>query len=203
MLDMGGVLTQEHRLEKVDELMRILGLSGAREDFLATYFAERQDYDRGTADCAEYWRRVARVSGAELHEDDIPTLVRVDLESWFNMRPSMLEFIEAAKAKVARLVLLSNLHPDGARYIREGPGRAWAETFDELVISCEHQLLKPEREIYELALGSAGVRSDETLFVDDSPGNVEGARAAGLRSFRFLNEEHFAATLAAEYELVL
>ena len=52
----------------------ILGLSCAREDFLANYFAERQDYDRGTADCAEYWRRVARVSGAELHEDDIPTL---------------------------------------------------------------------------------------------------------------------------------
>lgn len=203
MLDMGGVLTQEHRLEKVDELMRILGLRCAREDFLATYFAERLDYDRGTADCAEYWHRVARASGAELRDGDIPALVRVDLESWFNMRPSMLEFVEAAKAKVARLVLLSNLHYDGARYIRQGPGRAWAERFDELVISCEHKLLKPEPEIYKLALESAGARGAETLFVDDSPGNVEAARAAGLSSFRFLNEEHFAATLAAEYELAL
>jgi putative hydrolase of the HAD superfamily len=203
MLDMGGVLTEAQRPDKVDELMRVLGLGCAREAFLDAYQAERSDYDRGSVDGAGYWRRVARSLGATLREEDLPTLVRVDLESWFNMRDSMLEFLGGARGRVARIVLLSNIHSDGARYLREGEGRAWASRFDELVLSCEHRLLKPEREIYELALDAAGALPVETLFVDDNPDNVEGARAAGLSSFRFVDEGDFAARLAAGYELSL
>jgi putative hydrolase of the HAD superfamily len=203
MLDMGGVLTQDHRTDKVDEIMRVLGLACPREAFLEAYFDERPDYDRGTADGAEYWRRVARALGAVARDADLPTLVRADLESWFNMRPAMLDFLGGARGRVGRIALLSNIHADGARYLREGEGRAWASCFDELVLSCEHKLLKPEREIYELALDIAGALPAETLFVDDSPRNVEGALAAGLSSFRFVDEGDFAARLAAEYRLSL
>jgi putative hydrolase of the HAD superfamily len=202
MLDMGGVLTQDHRLDKVDEQMRVLGLGCPRETFLAAYYAERPDYDRGSADGAEYWRRVAAALGASLDAADLPKLVRADLESWFNMRERMFEFLGGARGRVGRLILLSNIHADGARYIREGEGLSWASHFDELVLSCEHRLLKPEREIYELALDIAGTLPGETLFVDDNPGNVEGALAAGLSSFRFVDEADFAARMAAEYELV-
>jgi putative hydrolase of the HAD superfamily len=201
MLDMGGVLTQPHRLEKVDELMRALGLTCAREAFLKTYFAERSDYDRGTADAAEYWRRVAGALGARFSEPEVPNLVRIDLESWFNKREGMLDLVGGLRGRVGRLVLLSNLHYDGARYLREGEGRDWASPFDELVISCEHKLLKPERGIYELALAAAEALPAEALFVDDSPENVEGARAVGLSSFVFAGEDDFRSRLAAEYEL--
>jgi putative hydrolase of the HAD superfamily len=201
MLDMGGVLTQEQRLEKVDEMMRILGLGCPREAFLAAYFAERDEYDRGTIDGAEYWRLVAGALGARPGAGELARLVRTDLESWFNMRPAMLEFLGGARGRVGRVVLLSNIHFDGARYVREGEGRAWAASFDELVLSCEHRLLKPERGIYELALDLAEALPAETLFVDDNAANVEGARAAGMSSFRFEGEEAFAATLARDYEL--
>jgi FMN phosphatase YigB (HAD superfamily) len=201
MLDMGGVLTQDQRLDKVDELMRLLGFGRPREAFLEAYFAERLDYDRGTADAREYWSRVARSLGASFREEDLPSLVRVDLESWFNMRASMMDFLGGAKGKVGRLVLLSNIHADGAAYVREGEGRPWASHFHELVLSCEHRLLKPELEIYELALGRAGALPRETLFVDDNPDNVEGALRAGMSSFRFSGEADFAAKLEREYEL--
>jgi putative hydrolase of the HAD superfamily len=201
MLDLGGVLTQPHRLDKVDELIRVLEPGCPREGFLKAYFAERSDYDRGTADAAEYWRRVAADLGVPLPAAEVPTLVRLDLESWFNRSAVMLDMVGGLRGRVGRLVLLSNLHYDGARYIREGEGRSWVSTFDELVISCEHKLLKPEREIYELALGASGARPEEALFVDDSPENVEGARAAGLSSFVFAGTEDFRSRLAAEYEL--
>jgi putative hydrolase of the HAD superfamily len=202
MLDMGGVLTQEQRLDKVDELMRLLDLGCAREAFREVYFAERLDYDRGTADAREYWSRVARSLGARLREEDLPSLVRIDLQSWFNMRSSMLDFLGGAKGRVGRLVLLSNIHSDGAEYIREGEGRSWAAQFHELVLSCEHRLLKPELEIYELAMEMAGALPRETLFVDDNPENVEGALRAGMSSFRFSSEEDFAAKLEREYEFL-
>jgi putative hydrolase of the HAD superfamily len=201
MLDMGGVLTQEQRIDKVDVLMRKLGLDCAREVFLEAYYAERLAYDRGGVDGAEYWQRVARALGARLRESEVPTLVRTDLESWFNAREGMLEFLVGLRGMVGRLVLLSNIHFDGARYLREGEGRAWVARFDALVLSCEHGLLKPEREIYELALAAAGALPAETLFVDDNQANVEGARAAGLSSFRFTDLGDFASRMSAEYEL--
>jgi FMN phosphatase YigB (HAD superfamily) len=201
MLDMGGVLTREQRIDKVDEMMRVLGLSCAREAFLEVYSTERSEYDRGAFDGAGYWERVARALGAEFRPVDLPGLVRADLESWFNMRSSMLDFLGEARDRVRRTVLLSNIHCDAARFVREGEGRSWAKDFDELVLSCEHGLIKPQREIYELALDVAGALPSETLFVDDNQANVEGARAVGLSSFRFAGEEDFAATIARDYEL--
>lgn len=202
MLDMGGVLTQEQNLGKVDRLMAILGASCGRDAFRRVYFELRNDYDRGTIDGHEYWRRVAAALELPLREADIPSLVATDLQSWFTMRPAMLEFLGGVKGRVGRLVLLSNIHADGVRYIREGEGRSWAAHFHELVLSCEYKLLKPEREIYELALGLAGVVPDETLFVDDNPENVVGAQSAGLSSFRFVDERDFFDRISSEYEFV-
>jgi putative hydrolase of the HAD superfamily len=202
MLDMGGVLTLPQRLDKVDELIAILGLERPREAFLEAYFAERLDYDRGEVDGLEYWRRLTASFGLAFREADLPELVDVDLQCWFNMRPAMLDFLGGAKERVGRLVLLSNVHADGVNYLRRGPGRAWAAGFDELVLSCEHRLLKPELEIYDLALDMAGALPSETLFIDDNLDNVEGAKRAGMSSFRFIGEEDFALRLERDFELI-
>jgi putative hydrolase of the HAD superfamily len=196
MLDLGGVLTQEQRLDKVDEMMALLGAGCGREAFHAAYYGERSDYDRGRVDGAGYWERVASRLALEPPDGRAPELVRADLESWFNMRPAMMGFLGRVKGRLGRTVLLSNIHVDGARYVRTGPARSWSVLFDSLVLSCEHLLLKPEAAIYELALAQAGARAEETLFVDDNADNVEGARAAGLASFRFVGEEDFLARMA-------
>ena len=202
MLDMGGVITQKHRLDKVDELMSILGLECSRETFLDAYFRLRFDYDRGTADGSQYWGAITKEFRVPLDAASVPDLVQADLESWFNMRKPMVDYLGGVKGRVRRLVLLSNIHADGARFIRSDEGRAWASHFDELVLSCEHKLLKPEPEIYDLALSAARAQPSDTLFVDDNIENVEGARRAGMSSFRFIDEDDFVATIARDYELI-
>lgn len=201
MFDMGGVLTEDQREDKVTEMMGILGSGFSREAFFDAYFAVRGEYDRGMILGAEYWQRVAQPLGAVVREADFERLVRADLESWFNMRGPMLEFLGGVRARIDRLVLLSNIHVDGARYLRQSEGRTWTSPFDFLVLSCEHGLLKPESAIYELALDAAGVLPNEALFIDDNVDNVEGARRAGMSSFRFVGEDDFASILARDYEL--
>ena len=205
IFDMGGVLTEDQDPSRVDEMISLLGLppasAPARESFYESYWRHRVDYDRGLYGAGEYWGRIASDLGREL-ASDLARLVEADLRSWFNMRPAMTSFLREAKGRVRSLVMLSNIHEDGARYVREGEGRSWSGAFDALVLSCEHKLLKPEGEIYELALASAGAKPDEALFIDDNPANVEGALRAGLSSFRFEGVEDFQRRMTSDFALV-
>jgi len=201
ILDMGGVLTLPQREDKVRELMGVMGQGGGPEPFLAAYYEKRREYDRGDLDRRAYWTGVAEALGAPPPGPAIDELARVDLESWFNMRPRMIELVRALRARSRALVLLSNIHHDGARYVRSGEGRAWSSAFDELVLSCEHRLAKPEAEIYGIAVRAANASAGECLFVDDSEANVEGARRAGLESFRFVDEADFEERLERDYAL--
>lgn len=57
--------------------------------------------------------------------------------------------------------------------------------FDDILISGDARLLKPDRAIYELACRRFGVAPTQTFFVDDIAANVEGARAVGLTAIQF------------------
>jgi len=56
------------------------------------------------------------------------------------------------------------------------------ELFDDVVDSSAVGLRKPDARIYELSLERLGVRADAAVFIDDAPGNVDGAQAVGLRT---------------------
>jgi putative hydrolase of the HAD superfamily len=77
-----------------------------------------------------------------------------------------------------RLVLLSNTNPLHVRHFR----RQFADTldrFDALIVSHEVGVRKPDRRIYEHALGAANCQARECLFIDDLPDNVATACELG------------------------
>ena len=72
--------------------------------------------------------------------------------------------------------------------MREGSA-AWRslvpvdELFDVVIDSSEVGMRKPNPAIYHHALEAlGGIPPDEAVFLDDSPGNVEGAERAGLHA---------------------
>lgn len=96
----------------------------------------------------------------------------------------------------------STIHPDPAmiRYVVELRGRgtpvalisnSWGndypadvlELFDEVVISSQVGLRKPQPEIYRLALDRLGLSPGETALVDDGGPNIEAATRMGLTGF--------------------
>jgi putative hydrolase of the HAD superfamily len=99
------------------------------------------------------------------------------------------ELVEALPAlrKRCKLGLLSNANDD----LRKILGERWqiAGHFDDMIISAEVGLLKPDRRIYELAVHRLGVQPGETILIDDLPLNVEGARVAGLQAIQYLNNQ--------------
>ena len=52
--------------------------------------------------------------------------------------------------------------------------------FDGEFISWEMKMLKPSAEFYREVIRRLGLAPEDTLFIDDSASNVEGARAVGI-----------------------
>jgi glucose-1-phosphatase len=91
-----------------------------------------------------------------------------------------------------RLILLSNTNAIHQDQIREECGPLFG-CFERLFFSQDMRMRKPDPEIYRQALQLAGMRPEESLFVDDVLQNVLGARQAGLQGF------HFSPTTGADW----
>lgn len=60
--------------------------------------------------------------------------------------------------------------------------------FDCVTYSYELNAFKPDPKMYQDALGKMGLPPEQTLFVDDLPKNVEGARAHGINPVLILTQ---------------
>jgi putative hydrolase of the HAD superfamily len=60
-----------------------------------------------------------------------------------------------------------------------------ADAFDEIVISAEVGLAKPDHRIYLMMLDRLQVEASQVVFVDDFDENVDAARWIGMHAIRF------------------
>jgi putative hydrolase of the HAD superfamily len=104
------------------------------------------------------------------------------IDSMFSgMKPveSMVDAVRQIRASGTQTGLVSNSWST-AHYDRE----LLAELFDQVVISAEVGLHKPQPEIYLLAAERLEVEPAECLFVDDLKENCDGAEAVGMTAIR-------------------
>jgi putative hydrolase of the HAD superfamily len=100
----------------------------------------------------------------------------------FTLNLPMVRIAESLVGKVP-LVLLSNTHDLHVAHLR--PRLPVLEKFAALVLSCEVGHIKPEPEIYALAVAATKVPADRAVFFDDMETYVEGARRFGLHAHMF------------------
>lgn len=92
---------------------------------------------------------------------------------------TMLAFVMRLRNRPeVKIGSISNTNPIHGRWLREQLPELAA--FDDVVLSCDVGLLKPEPAIYQMALQRLSVRAQDALFVDDLPINVAGAEAVGM-----------------------
>ncbi|MGC5013277.1 HAD family hydrolase [Streptosporangium sp. DT93] len=92
----------------------------------------------------------------------------------FHRVEPMYEMLREIRASGLRTCLLSN------SWANEYPREGWDDVFDEVVISGEVGMRKPEPRIFEHALGRIGLAGEECVFVDDVLANIEAARGFGI-----------------------
>ncbi|MFY0619717.1 HAD family hydrolase [Shimia sp.] len=69
------------------------------------------------------------------------------------------------------------------------------EVFGTLVVSGEEGVIKPDPKIFQMLCARAGVTPADCVFIDDSPKNVDGAKAAGWDAIHFTGADALRAAL--------
>ncbi len=61
--------------------------------------------------------------------------------------------------------------------------------FDDVTISAEVGLIKPDPKVFEHSLRQLGVSANEAIFIDDNPTNAQAAASIGIKSLVYKNIE--------------
>jgi 2-haloacid dehalogenase len=99
--------------------------------------------------------------------------------------PGTVDVLADLHATDVRLVALSNWSAEMFPFARERfDFLAW---FEGIVISGDVGVNKPDRRIYEHLAGQFGLDPAATVFIDDSPANVDAATDFGFCAIQFTN----------------
>lgn len=189
ILDIGNVLVRFDQSRSAAALAAVgadLSDRAALEDLVARY-------ERGAVDRSAFLGGLRSILGHEAGDADVA-------RAWqeiFEPNAPMWELVERLH-RAYPLYLLSNTNCLHHEYlVREYPVFA---KFSGGVFSYRAKMMKPDPEIFALAIRQFGVSPAATVYLDDLPVNVEAARGAGLRAFRYDPDTHedCLATLRAE-----
>jgi putative hydrolase of the HAD superfamily len=136
----------------------------------------------------EHWTTVAR----RLHLPEWETqAVRDEFFAGDVTDLHLLDFMRGLR-KQYKVGLISNAWSDLRPWI---VSKKFEDAFDAMTISAEARVAKPDPRIYRIALEELGVAPAESIFLDDFPENVAGARAVGMKAIRFSRPDQALAEL--------
>lgn len=117
-----------------------------------------------------------------LHPEQTEIIDRMFAQWWdmFQPIPQSIRLARRLKETGRSLYALSNFMQ--VPFERLSPHWGFMPLFDGAVISYQTGHVKPEAEIYERLLNLYSLKADESLFIDDMPTNLDGARRVGLHT---------------------
>jgi putative hydrolase of the HAD superfamily len=154
------------------------------------FYGEMNDKaDLGDVSQADFDRYLITTLG--LGMEMLPVVQKVIDEECF-IDQVLVEKIMELKQKY-KIGLLSNY----TDMMREKIEKEWKIThlFDDIIISYEVGLIKPDPAIFELALSRLGVSASEAVLIDDRIKNIDGARQFGLHAIHYQTRQQALAEL--------
>lgn len=183
IFDMGGVLLRSENESGRRKWERCLGLAEGELAEIVFNSPVSQRATVGQATDEDVWAHVAERFGL-----DAETLRQLRRDFWAGDRADvqLADFLRGLRPRY-RTAILSNAWPGARKALTE----RWklADAVNEMIISAEEGVAKPDPAIYRIALERLGVGPAEAVFVDDMAINVEAAQALGMHGVQFHTRE--------------
>lgn len=176
IFDVGGVLHSDTERQVLDEIVAYLEVA---ED---TYLAAREEaitlFRIGKISEKEYWEKVLSNLGSS-KKLPLKSLWLKGFEASFTANQDVLDIVAKLKTNGYRLAALSNTIEPHQEFLESF---GLYDPFDVRIFSNQVGLLKPDPQIYQLALERLSVRPQNAFFVDDKAEFVEGAAKVGIKN---------------------
>lgn len=189
IFDLGGVLL-DLDVNRCMERLEGIGLHGVRQWMTGTnekgFFKE---YECGMLTTGQFRSRICEEAGRELPDAEIDQIWNSMLKDIPGYKFELLLKLQ----KNYKLYLLSNTNDLHWEYCADKftyKGMSMLDCFTRVFLSFQMRLAKPDAEIYRTVLKEAGIKAEETLFVDDSKDNCQAASLLGVRVFHYAPEDN-------------
>ena len=173
LLDVGKVLIDFDFRIAVKNLQKLFPVDMFKVVRLFKTSSLADDWDKGLISPEQFFRQVQKEMGLPIDMDRFASI----WNGIFTEKPEMIALAQSLNQNY-KVFLLSNTNPWHAEYLRKN--FPWTTRFDGFIASCEVRLLKPDPEIYRLALKKAGAAAEETFYIDDMSENVRAAKKLGM-----------------------
>lgn len=181
-IDFGGVIARtEDKGPRIRQAER-LGLTSGDLEKIVFESDSSQQASTGEIPEEAHWQAVTEALGISRQESD---KVTADFFSGDRVDTALLDFLRSLRPE-RKVGLISNAWSGLRAYITR---QKFEDVFDEMIISAEVGLVKPDPRIYHLALNKLCVQPGESVFVDDVLVNVEAARSVGMCAIQYTQPE--------------
>lgn len=184
LLDMGGVILNVS-YQKVIDTFKSYGIENFDKVYTQAAQVEIIDrFEEGDCSAEEFRAGVRKLLNKDLTDEQIDS-------AWFSMildiPMDVIRLLDELKKKY-RLFLFSNTNVLHIEYLKGEFRRRlgydfFGTMFEKAFFSNEIQCRKPHPESFAKVLELAGIKAEETLFIDDSPQHLEGAKKVGLNTY--------------------
>ncbi len=184
IFDFGGVIINLARNRCIDAFER-LGIANLREQVVGS--CQRWDLfmqlELGNISPVEFRNRIRHLSQQVLTDEAIDAAWNAMLG---DIPSEKLELLLELRQRY-NIYLLSNTNVIHWEWAEKNPlsynSYHASDFFDRIYLSYQLHLLKPDPSIFEYVLQDAGIRPEETFFMDDSLQNCRSAASLGIQTY--------------------
>ena len=185
VFDFGGVLYHQPDMKMARRLQAMLGLQN--DPLISAMLASPNDSQFvtdimvGKIAEQELWTMLARRMKVNT---DLLNRLRQSLMSRKRLNKELADYLGGLRPRY-KTAILSNAGSDARRTFTEIYGLH--RVVDEMIISAEEQVAKPDCRIYQITVDRLGIAPGEIVFLDDVIENVDAARQLGIHAVQYQN----------------
>lgn len=184
IFDLGGVILNiDYNLTV--EAFRKLGVKNIDALFGKLHQTKLfNEYDKGIISPSQFFQGIRDSCGLNLSDTNID-------KAWnamvLNMPKHRIDTVLSLKP-LFRTFLLSNTNESHLKYFfkrteNETGLKDFGSIFEKPYYSCRMGMRKPDKEIFLKVIDESKLNPSETLFIEDLPHNIEGAKSVGLQTY--------------------
>jgi len=188
IFDWGGVLIDDPAPGLMQYCAQALAVS--KDDYIKAHSKFAADFQKGLIGEDTFWERICSRLNVPTPKAD--SLWADAFKAVYVPRKDMFSLAARLRKNGYKTALLSNTEAAAMQYFYQ----LQYDMFDVLVFSCAEGTRKPEKKIYELTFQRLGSQPGQSVYIDDKPEYINGAKQAGLNTILFRNVEQVKNELA-------